>query len=169
MEVIIVRHSIALDSDKAHQSGLSDGERPLTRPGNQCARNMACGLRLLLQGRPVNVMLTSPLLRARQTAAIVAGYLGDPPVDEVDALIPSTTMDAIDTELHRHFGEPRIMLVGHEPSLSNWLAWSLTRRHDRFAMLRTAGAALLDFPGAPEGGTGTLHWLLTAEQLGALA
>lgn len=165
----MIRHSIALDPDKARSSGLSDGERPLTRPGNQRARGVACGLRLLLQDSPVNVILTSPLLRARQTAAIVADYLGNPPVDETESLVPTTTMEAIDTELHRHFGAQRVILVGHEPSLSRWLTWSLTRHHDRFASLQTGSAALLDFPGAPEGGTGALHWLLTPEQLDTLA
>ena len=60
------------------------------------------------------------------------------------------------------------MLVGHEPDLATWVSWGLTRRRDRLLAFKKAGAALLEFPGAPDGGTGTLRWLLTAQQLRAL-
>jgi phosphohistidine phosphatase len=168
MEVIVIRHSIALGPEPAQAAGLSDGERPLTDHGKRYARAAAAGMRAVLAAAPVNTILTSPLLRARQTSEILAGYLDDPPADETDALAPATTMAAIDSELHQHFGAHRVLLVGHEPILSHWVSWSLTRRHDRLLAFKTTGAALLAFPGAPEGGTGTLRWLLTPEQLHAL-
>ena len=62
----------------------------------------------------------------------------------------------------------RLLLVGHEPDLATWVSWSLTRRRDRLLAFKKAGAALLEFPGPPEGGTGTLRWLLAARQLRAL-
>lgn len=168
MDVIVIRHGIALDADAATQLGLSDEERPLTPKGERRLRAAAIGLRAVLSDMPVDDILTSPLLRARQTAEILADYLDNPPVDEASALAPPVDMAKLDTFLHQHFGERRVMLVGHEPDLATWVSWSLTRHRDRLMAFKKAGAALLEFPGAPEGGTGTLRWLLTAGQLRAL-
>ncbi|MGB7758123.1 MAG: phosphohistidine phosphatase SixA [Salinisphaera sp.] len=168
MDVIVIRHGIALDRDEARGMGLSDAERPLTAHGERRTRAAAIGLRATLVDMPIDDILTSPLLRARQTAEILAGYLDDPPVDEADVLAPPVDMEALDEWLHTHFGERRVMLVGHEPDLATWVSWSLTRQRDRLLAFKKAGAALLEFPGAPDGGTGTLRWLLTAKQLRAL-
>lgn len=165
MDIIVIRHGIALDADAAARLGLSDDERPLTPRGERRTRAAAIGLRATLADMPVDDVLASPLLRARQTADIVAGYLDDPPIDEADVLAPPVDMTRLDAWLHQHFGERRVMLVGHEPDLATWVSWSLTRRRDRLMAFKKAGAALLEFPGAPEGGTGTLRWLLTASQL----
>lgn len=168
MEVIVIRHSSALEQGKTRAAGLSDGERPLTAQGERRARAVAAGLRTTLGSDcAINNILTSPLLRARQTAEILAGYLDDPPVDEVDELASPAQTQAIDACLHEHFGADRIVIVGHEPDLSTWVSWSLTRRHDRLLAFQPAGTALLDFPGVPEGGTGTLRWFLNPEQLRA--
>lgn len=169
MDVIVIRHSIALDREDAHAMGLSDAERPLTAPGERRSRAAAAGLRAALAELRIDDILTSPLLRARQTAEILAAQLDDPPIDEADVLAPPLDMEALDDWLHTHFGERRVMLVGHEPDLANWVSWSLTRRRDRLLAFKKNGAALLEFPGAPEGGTGTLRWLLTATQMRALA
>jgi len=169
MDVVVIRHGIALDADAATRLGLSDEERPLTPKGQRRTRAAAIGLRAALADMPVDDILTSPLLRARQTAEILADYLDNPPVDEADVLAPPVDMAKLDAWLHQHFGERRVMLVGHEPDLATWVSWSLTRRRDRLMAFKKAGVALLEFPGAPEGGTGTLRWLLTASQLRALA
>ncbi|ROO33011.1 SixA phosphatase family protein [Salinisphaera orenii] len=168
MEIIVIRHGIALDGDEAHAMGLSDAERPLTAKGQRRTRAAAAGLYAVLGSTPIDALITSPLLRARETAELLAGGLGDPPVDETDALAPPVDMAALDTFLHSHFGDRRLVLVGHEPDLATWVSWSLTRRRDRLMAFKKAGAALLEFPGSPEGGTGTLRWLLTAGQLRAL-
>lgn len=168
MDIIVIRHGIALDADKARQLGLSDGERPLTPEGQRHTRAVAAGLRATLADLNIDDIVTSPLLRAVQTTEILAGYLDDPTIEETDALAPPVDMQALDEFLHTHFGDRRLVLVGHEPDLANWVSWSLTRRRDRLLAFKKAGAALLEFPGPPEGGTGTLRWLLTAQQLRAL-
>lgn len=165
MDIIVIRHGIALDAATAHGMGLSDAERPLTAHGERATRAAAMGLRALLADMPVDDILTSPLLRARQTAALLAPYLDDAPVDQADVLAPPVDMSALDGWLHTHFGERRVVLVGHEPDLATWVSWSLTRKRDRLLAFKRAGAALLEFPGAPEGGTGTLRWLVTGAQL----
>jgi phosphohistidine phosphatase len=168
MDIIVIRHGIALEADKAQRLGLSDAERPLTPEGQRQARAAAAGLRATLAELHIDDIVTSPLLRAVQTTEILAGYLDDPTIEEADALAPPVDMQALDEFLHSHFGDRRLVLVGHEPDLANWVSWSLTRRRDRLLAFKKAGAALLEFPGPPEGGTGTLRWLLTAQQLRAL-
>ncbi len=167
MEVIVIRHGLALDADKAKAMDLSDAERPLTDKGRRRTRAAAGGLRDVLADRHVDNILVSPLLRARQTADILGGYLDDPPIDEISALAPPVDMAALDACLHACSGQ-RLLLVGHEPDLANWVSWSLTRRRDRLLAFKKAGAALVEFSGAAEGGTGTLRWLLTAAQLRAM-
>lgn len=163
-----MRHGIALDADRAHEMGLSDAERPLTPKGERRTRAAAAGLRGVLDGAVIDDIVTSPLLRARQTAELIAPYLDDANIEEAEQLAPPVAMEELDTFLHTHFGDRRLLLVGHEPDLATWVSWSLTRRRDRLMAFKKAGAALLEFPGAPEGGTGTLRWLLTAGQLRAL-
>jgi len=168
MDIIVIRHGIALDGEEAAALGLSDAERPLTPKGQRRTRAAAIGLRATLDGAKIDDIVVSPLLRARQTADILAGYLDDPTIEETHELAPPVDMQALDRFLHTHFGDRRLLLVGHEPDLATWVSWSLTRRRDRLMAFKKAGAALLEFPGPPEGGTGTLRWLLTAEQLRAL-
>lgn len=168
MEIIVIRHGIALEADPARAMDLSDAERPLTPTGLRRTRAAAAGLRATLDGLRIDHIVTSPLVRAVQTTEILAGYLDDPTAEEADALAPPVDIPALDAFLHTHFGDQRLLLVGHEPDLANWVSWSLTRRRDRLMAFKKAGAALLEFPGPPEGGTGTLRWLLTARQLRAL-
>ena len=66
MDIIVIRHGIALDAATAHGMGLSDAERPLTAHGERATRAAAMGLRALLADMPVDDILTSPLLRARR-------------------------------------------------------------------------------------------------------
>lgn len=169
MDIIIIRHGDALPADQTDTMGLSDSERPLTDKGKRQTRAAGAGLRDVLDGERIDYILSSPLLRARQTADILRGYLDDPVADESDALAPAAGAEAIDTALRACADSERLMLVGHEPDLGTWLSWSLTRRNSRFAQFKKNGAALIEFPGVAEGGTGTLRWLLTGAQLRAQA
>lgn len=169
MEIILIRHGDALPLDQTETMGLSDGERPLTDKGKRQSRAAGAGLRQVLGDDGVDYILTSPLLRARQTADVLKRYLDDPVADETDALAPGAGAEAIDAALHACAGSERLLLVGHEPDLGTWTSWSLTRKSQRFAQFKKNGAALIEFPGVAEGGTGTLRWLLTGAQLRAQA
>lgn len=169
MEIIVFRHGIALDHEEALGLGLSDPERPLTQKGQQRTRAAAMGLRVALAGSPVDTMVSSTYLRARQTADILVDYLDSPPLLETDLLAPEAKVQELDTWLHGRSPQSRLLLIGHEPHLSRWVSWSLTRKSERILSFKKAGSCLIEFPGPSEGGTGTLRWLLTAGQLRALA
>lgn len=168
MDIIAFRHGIALDREEAHDMGLSDEERPLTDKGRRRTRAAAAGLRACLEGQAVDTIVCSLLLRAQQTAELLAPYVGEPPLVESAALNPGASPEALDTWLHGRPTDESLILVGHEPDLSAWVSWGLTRKRDRVLSLKKAGAACLEFPGPAEGGTGTLRWQLTAGQLRAL-
>lgn len=168
VEVIVFRHGIALERDEAADMGLSDEERPLTDKGRRRTRAAAAGLRAVLDGDRVDSVVTSDLLRARQTAEILVDYVESPPAVESDALRPGAGAEALDAWLHGQGARDRLVLVGHEPDLSDWVSWGLTRKRERILAFKKAGSCLIEFPGHAEGGTGTLRWLLTAAQLRAL-
>jgi phosphohistidine phosphatase len=113
MDLLLIRHGIAIDE----ASGLDDSGRYLTEKGRKRTRKV--GRWLAKKGEVLpRVLWTSPLVRAVQTAELVAGALGLDEVTAVSELSPSATV----TDLLRRITEARLSgplgLVGHEPLLS---------------------------------------------------
>src|SRR5262245_41926926 len=115
MNVYLMRHGTAVAADDP--SVTVDNERPLTHKGIKRMRRAARGLRRL--GIPFDGILTSPLLRARQTAEIVAAGLGlDAHLEEISVLAPESTVQQLLLGLTRYRDRDHLLLVGHEPLLS---------------------------------------------------
>lgn len=114
MEILLIRHGDAVD----HAPGLGDGGRWLTGKGRKVTRRVASWLTGRDETRPVEIW-TSPLVRAVQTAEIVAeaAALADE-VSVVAALSTSGDLDEVVRRLTRFSGPGPLALVGHEPSLS---------------------------------------------------
>lgn len=118
MELYVLRHAIAVDATPTSR----DAERALTEEGRErMRRSTRCWDGL---GVVVDVILTSPLVRARQTAEIAALALGI--ADRVD-VCPPLAPGASPAELVRALGERcteehRAMLVGHEPDLGRLIS-----------------------------------------------
>lgn len=114
------------------------------------------------------MVLTSPLVRARETATILASGLGRRPIDEVEALAPGGRHAAIVEVLaHQAKKYPRLALVGHEPDLGE-LAMRLLGATGTVKFKKGAILAI-DVDGATPGGPGTLRWFLTPRVLRVLA
>src|SRR6266436_1539159 len=97
-ELYLIRHALAADRGDAWPD---DSKRPLTDEGMSRMRKAARGLARL--GVSVEVVLTSPLVRARQTAEIVAGGLDPrPSLVNVDSLAPDGTYAAVVADLEKH-------------------------------------------------------------------
>jgi phosphohistidine phosphatase len=106
VQLVIVRHAEAA-------SGDPDELRPLTAEGREVAR--ALGRRLADDGIRPDAVLTSPLLRARETAAELARPAGlDPEPDE--RLAPGATAESVRAAVQEH-GET-VVVVGHQPDCS---------------------------------------------------
>jgi phosphohistidine phosphatase len=116
-ELFIVRHGIAVEPGTA---GIADADRPLTPKGAKRMRQVGDGLfRLDLK---LERIVTSPLPRARQTAEIVAEALDLADRVEVASVLEAGASAATIERWLRERAEERLMIVGHNPSLSDLIS-----------------------------------------------
>ncbi|HEX9582487.1 MAG TPA: histidine phosphatase family protein [Gemmatimonadales bacterium] len=164
MQLLVIRHAIAEDPDAFAATGLDDGQRPLTARGRRRMRLAVRGLRALV--RRLDLLAASPLVRARQTADIVAaGYRRSLRV-ELDALTPGAAPEEFLTWLGQQTGRDVVAAVGHEPSLSALVTWLVAGRTEPVVIeLKKGAACLIDFPGPVVAGSGVIHWAVTPGQL----
>jgi phosphohistidine phosphatase len=155
IELYLVLHAIAADRGPEYPD---DRRRPLTPEGTARWRKAVKGLRAM--GMEVDLVLTSPLLRARDTADLLAaGLAGTPPVEESVALEPGGQPAEI-TQVVARLGRRhrRLALVGHEPDLGE-LAARLLRARGAVEFKKGA-VCRIDVDVATPGGPGTLRWFL---------
>ena len=164
MKLLVIRHAVAMDQGEFARTGQSDDLRPLTAEGAREMEKVAGGLRAEIKA--LHVVATSALVRARQTADIVAAAFGTGAAEITDSLVPGASMEAFE-EWCASLGDDKknIAVVGHEPHLSHLVTWLMTGRNESRIRLRKAGACLLEFESGVRRGSGTLNWLLTPRQL----
>ena len=155
MQVYFLRHGLA---DWPNWDKRRDDERPLTGEGVEKVKAEAKAIQQLdLQ---LDAILTSPLLRARQTAEPVARRLGLDVIEE-PALAPGFDIERLGGVLRRHAGASAILLVGHEPDFSRTIAQLIGG--GRVAM-KKGGLARVDLD-ALDPPAGELVWLLAPKTL----
>jgi phosphohistidine phosphatase len=155
MELYILRHGIA--EDKAARG--KDADRALTADGR---KKLAMVLkRAAKAGVKPSLIITSPYVRARQSAEIAAETLGyADPLLESKALIPGSSPQAIWEEVRNHRTEEQLLLAGHEPLLSQTVSYLLSAPTLEFDFKKGAIVCLRigSFRGDPHG---VLQWILT--------
>jgi len=166
MELLLIRHAIAEESEDFARTGKDDRLRPLTEEGRKKMKQAARGLHAVVPS--IDLLATSPLTRAAQTGAIVDSVYGGLKEVEIEELSPETA-PADFLRWLRQRKEDTVAAVGHEPSISLILSWLLTGAERRIVQFRKGGACLIEFPGEVAAGTGTLLWALTPGQLRSLA
>jgi phosphohistidine phosphatase len=163
LELYLVRHAIAAERGDEFPD---DSKRPLTSQGISRFKKEAAALDAL--GMSVALILTSPLVRARQTADILSESLeGKPTVVNTDSLSPAGTAAAVVQDLTKHAKKGRIALVGHEPNIGE-LAGRLIGARTPLEFKKGA-TCRIDFEVLPPKGTGQLRWFLTPRMLRKLA
>ena len=163
MQVLILRHAIAFPRDVKRWP--DDAKRTLTMEGAKRARRAAAGLKRVAK-RPT-LVLTSPLVRARDTAAIFAQAAHWPDAVECTALSPGGSPEDVLDALRRQGAKAEcVAVVGHQPHLGRLLALSLrgAARGDAFELKKSA-VACLHFEGSPSAHQGVLQWSLTPRVL----
>ena len=114
----LIRHGIA---EAQGEAWPDDAKRPLTDDGIARLRKIARGLARL--DVSIDVMLTSPLIRARQTAELIATGLDPRPhVTTIDSLAPGGTFAAVLADLEKQAKRSGVALVGHEPGIGELAA-----------------------------------------------
>jgi phosphohistidine phosphatase len=159
-ELYLVRHGVAEERGDAWPD---DAKRPLTAQGTTRFRKAAG--RLAGFGVSIDVVLTSPLVRARQTADILASAF-DAHLVTSDPLAPGGSYQAILGELEKHAKRSSIALVGHEPGIGELAARLCGARH---ALEFKKGAICrIDVEALPPSSPGALRWFLPPRMLRAL-
>ena len=113
-------------------------------------------------------IITSPLVRTKQTADVFAEMLkSKPSVSTSDALAPAGTPAAVIQELGKHMRKGRIALVGHEPNIGELAARLIGARMPM--EFKKGGICRIDFEVFPPKGTGQLRWFVTPRMLREIA
>lgn len=161
MMLYVLRHALAEDA-----AADGDDARHLTEAGRVRTQKAAAGMRAL--GLEFDAILTSPLVRAAETAEIVAAAYETRPAPRVlpalsTGIAPGEAVAAL-APLGRN---ERVMIVGHEPQLSAIVSILLTGEPDGMHLRLTKGGCVaLELPANRiERGGAELRWMMTQKQL----
>jgi phosphohistidine phosphatase len=159
MELYLIRHAEAV---AVGQNGVADDEeRPLSENGRAQCRALAEALQR--QNVKLDKIVTSPLLRAKQTAEALIEQLPSPAPElfECNALRPDGKRKKLNRFLHS-LDAGAIAVVGHNPDLSTYAAWLIGGKEVQVDLAK-AGVARIEVEGALEKGGGTLTWMVTPD------
>lgn len=162
--VFVIRHAQAEEAVDAAREGRSEGERRLTELGRRDMRKGARGL-LELQEELVFI-LTSPLKRAAETAAILHRAYPKAKLQRHKLLAPGSDPGALLASLPERSGP--VALVGHEPDLSAWIGYMTTGESRSVVRMKKGSVCRLELPEPAMAGEARIAWLLTLKQLGKL-
>jgi phosphohistidine phosphatase len=157
MRLLFLRHGIAEDAGP----GRPDLARALTAEGRELMIAAAAGMRSLAV-QP-DAILTSPLVRARQTAEIVAEALGLQDRLREDDRLPGCELGDLQDIVAEHPNAEQLLLVGHQPDMSVLIGTLIGN-----GRVRMGKGSLACVEGIAGSGGGELRWLLTAPQLARL-
>ena len=153
MRVLVIRHAQAVPQGTRD---LRDADRPLTADGERRFRATALALARVVPNP--EVLLTSPLLRARQTATLlVAAWTDIEPT--LEPALASGSVDAILGALGQHARGATVVLVGHEPTVSALLGELLGVISSEAIVFEPGAAALLEISSVARH-SGRLVWFL---------
>ena len=158
MNLLVIRHAIAMDREEFQGN---DDFRPLTVEGIRKMHKKAKTLRKLVN-HP-DLLLTSPLTRARQTSEILSGAWKGLDAILSDALRPEADPAEL-CEFLKNYHEAQspdaiVAIVGHNPHLPALIGWFLTGHPKIFVELKKGGSCLLQFRATADKGKATMLWL----------
>ncbi len=163
MDLYILRHAIAVE--RGTPGYKDDSQRPLTEKGAKKMRRIAKGM--LALDLSLDGILSSPFIRAKQTAEIVAGAFHAMKKLEFTSHLevggdPEKLIEAINED---HGSNSSLVLVGHEPYLSGLVSMLIVGADNLDIMMKKGGLCKLSVAGLRYGRCATLEWLLSPGQL----
>lgn len=172
IELYLMRHGIAVDLGEA--GVLKDADRPLSVDGRTKLKQAALGIQEL--DLKFNVILTSPLLRCRQTAEVVAETLDlQHKVKICESLAPGRAFaegEGQHAEIFLELGAyqfDRALLVGHMPDLAEVASHLLTGNRNMNLEFKKGSICAIEVASLPPRGPGLLRWMMSPKHLRQLA
>jgi phosphohistidine phosphatase len=161
MEIYVVRHGIAIDREDPKCP--PDPERYLTEEGIEKTKRVAAAVAAL--GASPDLLLSSPYVRAMQTAEIFASALdySKQKIRRTDLLLPGTEPSLLFRELAKDKQTSTLFVFGHAPQLDDIIAAALGSKH-HITSLKKAGVALMELKRISPP-NGQLVWLATPKVL----
>ena len=165
MKLYILRHGEAAEHGDPHYP--NDADRPLTAKGIQRTKTLAHSLRQW--DVTFDVMFSSPLVRARETADIIErGLRLHNRLELSDHLAPSGDYARLAAQVSEVRPAPKsVLFVGHEPHLSGLISLLCTRGLSLALVLKNGGLCRLEVENLRAGRCARLEWLLTPRLVGA--
>jgi phosphohistidine phosphatase len=158
MNLYIIRHAIAVDEGTPEYE--DDSQRPLTDKGKKKMRQIAKGLRIL--GADFDLILSSPYIRAKETAEILADVFKiNKDIAFSDNLIPMGDPDLLIAEMNEKYSANSIALVGHEPHLTALISLLIADNAGVDMTLKKGGVCRLSADDLHHTRKAALEWLLT--------
>jgi len=159
MKLYVLRHGEA--ADRVDPRYENDADRPLVRKGIRRTRALARVLRRL--NITFDVIFSSPLVRARETAEIVAHELRlHGRLELTKHLAPDGDVEELVDVLSQLWPPPEnVLLVGHEPDASRLISWLCTGGPHLALTLKKGGLCRMEIEALSAGRCASLEWLLT--------
>lgn len=164
MQLLLIRHAIAEDSTSFLPQ--ADAARVLTAEGRAKMQKAVKGLSQQINN--ISYLVSSPLVRAQQTADIVASAFPTAIRETLSLLSPGGSFHGILDYLQQYQATDTVALVGHETDLGELGAWLLSGQRAHWLPLKKGSVYLLEFNHQIVAGRAELQWALTAKQLGKL-
>ena len=163
MNLYLLRHGIAVEPGTPGYA--KDADRPLTPEGERKLQLIAKAMQAL--DLSYDLIFSSPYLRARQTAEVVAEVLrARKQIEFSDSLTPGGSTHKLVESLNRLKPRPEnVLLVGHEPYLSGLISLLVAGGEDFSVVLKKGGLCKLAAESLKHGHCSALEWLLTPKQM----
>ena len=167
MHLYLLRHGIAVDL--VARRFAEDADRPLAPEGERKLWQVAEAMEAL--DLSFDLILSSPYVRARQTAEIIAEALKARKKLEFSAsLTPGGSTKKLIEYLHRLQPPPdNMLLVGHEPYLSGLISLLVAGDTTSAVVMKKGGLCKLSMESLKHGRCAALEWLLTPRQMALMA
>ncbi len=165
MNLYILRHGLAIE--RGAPGFKKDSDRPLTSKGKRRMKKISEAMEVM--ELKFDLILSSPFLRAKQTAKIMAETFGlQKRFAFSEALIPDENPKLLVEQIVK-LRLKNILLVGHEPHLSRFIALLTTGGTDAAIELKKGGLCKLEMEAPLRDSRATLAWLLTPRQMELMA
>jgi phosphohistidine phosphatase len=161
VNLIFVRHALAQDRKAFAKKGLPDSRRPLVRQGEKDMGKIARVLKSLTG--PVDLILTSPYLRTQQTAKIIAKRYPHTKYVVDKAFAADSDAKTAIASIKKYSKLNKVVIVGHEPNLSQLLSLYLTTKSPASFYMSKGGFAIIQFSHRVAPRRGQLKCFLSAK------